>query len=678
MSEEEFKIPDNKEDAVQQIKEIREEIRYHNKKYYVDNQPEISDAEYDQLVRELEKLEDAYPDLITEDSPTQRVGAGEIDEFQTVEHKSVMLSLDKAFDYQELKDFDDRVRRNWKDKTIEYTVETKIDGLGVALLYEDKILKRGATRGDGARGEDITPNIRTISAIPLKLTDETIFKNAEFRGEIYMPREAFDEMNRERVEKGDEPFANPRNAAAGTVRTKDPKIVAKRPLNIFFYSTSYYEEGEFEKYTEIMEEMRKAGLRVNEYQVKQGIDNVFKYIEEFEDKKDALNYDIDGMVIKVNDLEAHDQLGHTTHHPRWAIAYKYPPMRKNTEIKDIKVSVGRTGKLTPIAILDPIQLSGTKVSRASLHNEDEIERKDIRIGDIALVEKAGEIIPQVVKVIKEKRDGNEKKFEMPHTCPVCGSAAKLFGDEVARRCINAQCPAQIKQRLEHWGARGAMNIKGLGSKLLDRLVENGVVNNIADIYELTERDLKKIERMAHKSAQNLLQEIEESKNRGLSKVLYGLGITYVGDHIARVLTEHYNSIDKLIEVNKKDLEDIDEIGPRIAESVVSFFNDEKNQKLIQKLREYGVKMKTEKEEKTMFLEGKKFVFTGALDSYTRAEVSEKIRQVGGRVTSSVSGETDFLVVGDNPGSKLEKAKKEGTTILDEKEFLKMLEDQKSA
>jgi len=676
MSDRKFKIPEKIEEAKERVQKLRKEIRYHNKKYYVENQPEISDAEYDQLLRELESLERAFPDLITEDSPTQRVGAEEIEEFKTVQHKSVMLSLDKALNFEELKDFEERVRRNWKNKTIEYTVETKIDGLGVALLYKDKILKRGATRGDGARGEEITPNIRTIQAIPLKLSDETVLKNAEFRGEVYMPKEDFEEMNRERIEKGEEAFANPRNAAAGTVRTKDPRIVAKRPLNIFFYSMSYHEEGTFEKHNEILEEMRKAGLKVNEYVIREGIDNVFKYIEEFEDQKDALNYEIDGMVIKVNDLDAHEKLGHTTHHPRWAIAYKYPPTRKTTEIKDIKVSVGRTGKLTPIAILDPIQLSGTTVSRASLHNEDEVSRKDIRVGDIALVQKAGEIIPQVVKIIKEKRNGNEEKFEMPHTCPVCESVAKRFGDEVARRCINAQCPAQIKQRLEHWGERGAMNIKGLGPKLLDRLVENGVVNNIADVYELSEKDLTNIERMAHKSAQNLLNEIEESKERGLTKVLYGLGITYVGDHVARILTEYYDSIDKLIEANQKNLEDIDEIGPRIAESLVSFFNDEKNRKLIQKLREHRVKMKIEKDEKTMFLDGKKFVFTGALDSYTRAEASEKIRQVGGRVTSSVSGETDFLVVGDKPGSKLEKAKKERTKILDEEEFLKMLEDQK--
>ncbi|TXT63439.1 MAG: DNA ligase [Promethearchaeota archaeon] len=665
-------IPENKHDAEQRIQDLRKEIRYHDKKYFVENQPVISDAEYDELVRELKALEEAYPEYITEDSPTQRVGVGEIDEFQTVKHKSVMLSLDKAFDYEGLKDFDERVRRNWKQTEIEYVVETKIDGLGVALLYEDKSLKRGATRGDGASGDDITPNIRTIHAIPLKLSEESILRNAEFRGEIYMPREAFDEMNAERLKKGEEPFANPRNAAAGTVRTKDPKIVAKRPLNIFIYSMSYHEEGDFSTHQETIEEMKKAGLRVNKYVVKRGIEEVYEYLKEFEEQKDTLNYEIDGMVIKVNDLEAHKILGHTTHHPRWAIAYKYPPTRKTTEIKDIRVSVGRTGKLTPIAILKPIELSGTTVGRASLHNEDEVERKDIRIGDVALIQKAGEIIPQVVKVIKDKRDGNEEKFQMPHTCPVCGSKARRFGDEVARRCVNAQCPAQVKQRIEHWGDRGAMNIKGLGPKLLDRLVDNGVVKNIADIYKLSESDLADIERMGHKSAQNLLKEIEQSKERGLSKVLYGLGITYVGDHIARVITEHYDSIDSLIETSKSDLEEIDEIGPKIAESVELFFTEEKNRDLIEELRSNGVQMEIESGKKEQFLQGKKFVFTGALENYTRAEASEKVRELGGRVTSSVSGETDYLVVGENPGSKFEMAKREGTTILDEKTFLVML------
>jgi DNA ligase (NAD+) len=677
MPKNDFEIPEDKISAKDRIHKLREKIRYHDRKYFVEDNPEISDYEYDQLVRELETLEEVYPELITPDSPTQRIGPGEIDEFETVEHKSEMLSLEKAFNKEDLIKFDDRIKRNWKNQEIEYVVEPKIDGLGVALLYENRSLKRGATRGDGAKGEDITANIKTIRTIPLRFSDKTMLKNAEIRGEVYMPRDAFDKMNRERIKEGKEPFANPRNAASGTVRTKDPHVVAARPLDIFCYALSYHEEGEFKTHKEALEEIEKAGLKVNEnVQVLNGIEKVIKYLEEWEEKKDLLNYEIDGMVVKVNELKAHEILGYTTHHPRWAIAYKYPPPRKTTKIKNIELMVGRTGKLTPVAVLEPIQLSGTTVSRASLHNEEELERKDVRVGDTALVEKAGEIIPQIIKVIKEKRDGSEKKFDFPHKCPVCGSDARRFNDDVARRCINAQCPAQVKQRIEHWGARDVMNIKGLGSKLVDRLVENNVITNIAEIYELDKDDLINIERMGSKSAQNLLDEIKASKDRGLDKVLYGLGISYVGDHVARILTDHFVSIDELKNAKKAKLEKIDEIGPKIAESVVSFFNNKKNLELIEELKKHEIRMKKESEEKAQFLEGKKFVFTGALDTYTRAEASEEVRKYGGRVTSSVSGETDYVVVGKDPGSKLNKAKEEGTTILREEEFLDLLKKKK--
>lgn len=676
MSENEFEIPESPERAHTRIKELREEIRYHNKKYFVENQPEISDYKFDQLVKELEALEEAYPQFITQDSPTQRVGSKEIDEFETVEHKGRMLSLNKAYNYEELRDFDERVKKGWKEKTIEYVVEPKIDGLGVALYYEERSLKRAATRGDGTRGEDITPNVRTIKAVPLKLSEESRLHTAEFRGEVFMPREAFDKMNEERIKEGKEPFANPRNAAAGTMRTKDPRTVANRPLDIFIYTLSYYVNGIFGKHVEALEEMKKAGLKINEFKVFEGIDRVIAYLEEYQGKKDQLNYEIDGMVIKVNDLDAHDTLGHTTHHPRWAIAYKYPPTRKTTKIKKIEIMVGRTGKLTPVAILEPIQLSGTTVARASLHNEKEIKRKDIRIGDTALVEKAGEIIPQVVKVIKENRDGSEEKFEMPHQCPVCGSPAKKIGSDVIRTCVNAQCPAQIKQRIEHWGDRDAMDIDGLGTKLVNKLVDQGLTNNIADLYELELDELKNIERMGKKSSMNLLNSIKESKERGLARVLFGIGIPYVGQHMARVLAENFGSINSLMRASKNDLETIDEIGPQIADSVVSFFQEEKNKEIIQRLKQHEIKLKLEEEEHKQFLEGKKFVFTGALDTYTRDEASEQVRKYGGRATSSVSGVTDFLVKGDRPGSKLDKAKKENTTILNEQEFLEMLEKQK--
>ena len=674
---EEFDIPSDKDEAEDMIQELREEIRYHDRKYYIENEPEISDYEYDMLVKELEALEEAFPELVTPDSPTQRVGAGEIDEFETVEHMSVMLSLDNTYNHEELKDFDKRVKKGLGKDKVEYVVEPKIDGLGVALFYEDKVFQRGATRGDGERGEDITPNLKTIHTIPLRLRDETVIETAEVRGEVYMPRDEFEEMNEEREEQGKEPFANPRNAAAGTVRNKDPKIVAERPLDIFVYTLSYVEGDEFQTHWETMEEMKRAGLKVNENIVKlDGIEEVLEYIDGWEDKKEDLNYEIDGMVVKVNDLEDQKKLGVTSKHPRWAIAYKYPAMRKTTTLKEIEIHVGRTGKLTPIAILEPVQLSGTTVSRASLHNEDEIERKDVREGDTVLVEKAGEIIPQVVKVIKEKRDGSQEKFDFPETCPVCGSEAKQLGGEVARRCVNAQCPAQIKQRLELWGSRGAMDIEGMGPKLLDKLVEKGVVKSVADLYRLGKIQLTSVERMGDKSTRNLLDEIEESKDMGLDRVLYGLGIKYVGSHVAQVLTDNYDSMDEIMEAGQEELEEIDEIGPKIAESIVSFFDDQRNRKMVEELRNSGVKMEVEREEVEQFLDGKKFVLTGALENYTRDEATKEIQRYGGRVTSAVSGATDYILVGENPGSKLDKAKEEGTTILEEDDFVRMLEEKK--
>ncbi|MFW6037963.1 MAG: NAD-dependent DNA ligase LigA [Candidatus Saliniplasma sp.] len=670
-----LEIPEDKVEAEKRVEELRSEIRYHDRKYYLENNPEISDYEYDMLVKELEALEEAYPELVTPDSPTQRVGAGEIEEFETVEHMSAMLSLDNTYNHEELKEFDKRVKKGLGKDKVEYVVEPKIDGLGVALYYEDKVFQRGATRGDGERGEDITPNLKTIHSIPLRLRDGTVIDTAEVRGEVYMPRDRFEQMNEEREEQGKEPFANPRNAAAGTVRNKDPKVVAERPLDIFVYTLSYIEGEEFQTHWEAMQEMEKAGLKVNENIVKlDGIEDVLEYIDEWEEKKENLNYEIDGMVVKVDDLEDQEKLGATSKHPRWAIAYKYPAMRKTTKLKEIEIHVGRTGKLTPIAILEPVQLSGTTVSRASLHNEDEIERKDVREGDTVLVEKAGEIIPQVVKVIKEKRDGSQEKYDFPETCPVCGSEAKQLGGEVARRCVNARCPAQIKQRLELWGSRGAMDIEGLGPKILDKLVEKGVVKSVADLYRLGKIQLTSVERMGDKSTRNLLEEIEDSKDMGLDRVLYGLGIKYVGSHVAQVLTDHYDSMDEIMEAGQEELEEIEEIGPKIAESIVSFFEDEQNREMVEELRNSGVKMEVEREDVEQFLDGKKFVLTGALENYTRDEATEEIQRYGGRVTSAVSGATDYILVGENPGSKLDKAKEEGTTILEEDEFVKMIED----
>ena len=671
--EEKLEISASEQEAEERAKELRNKIRYHDRKYYIENDPEISDHEYDMLMKELESIEEEYPDLITEDSPTQRVMTSEIEEFETVEHMTTMLSLDNTYNHEELREFDKRVRKGLEknDEKVNYVVEPKIDGLGVAIYYEDKTLVRGSTRGDGERGEDITPNIKTIHSIPLKLTDDTILENAEFRGEVYMPREGFDEMNENRLKEGKDPFANPRNAAAGTVRNKDPTIVADRPLDIFVYNLSFNEEGNFETHWECLKEIKRAGLRVNNNVVKKsGIEEVIKFIDKWKEMKEDLNYEIDGMVVKVNRLEDQEILGSTSKHPRWAIAYKYPAMRKTSTIKDIEVQVGRTGKLTPIAILEPIQLSGTTVERASLHNEDELERKEVNVGDKVLVEKAGEIIPQIVKVSEKNSRG---VFDLPEECPVCESPAKRIGDEVARRCMNAQCPAQVKQNIEHWASRNAMDIEGLGPKVIEKLVENGLVESVPDLYKIKKWQIIQLERMAEKSAQNLLDQIEESKGRDLDRVIYGLGIRYVGNHMAEVLADHFSSMDKLMKAKDDTLKKIDEVGPETAESLTQFFKDQQNRNMIKELKELGVTMESEKEEYEEFLEEKKFVFTGALDNYTRSEASDIVKKYGGRVTSSVSGVTDFLVIGDNPGSKLEDAKEEGTTILEEEDFEKMIE-----
>lgn len=674
MSESNYEIHSDIDEAKQRVKKLKKSIRYHNRKYYIEDNPEISDFEYDKLYAELEALEDEYPELITEDSLTQRIGSEKIDEFKTVNHKTQMLSLAKSYSKEDLQDFDNRVKKSLdKDKAC-YVIEPKIDGLGVALFYEKKSLKRGATRGNGAKGEDITINLKTINTIPLKLSNNSLLNTIEVRGEVYMPKNDFQALNETRIKKEKEPFANPRNAASGTIRHKDPKDVANRPLDIYIYTLSYLDGKQFTTHSEALEELKKAGFKINNFDIVNGFNEILNKIEEWDDKRDKLNYEIDGIVIKVNDLDAHEKMGATTHHPRWAIAYKYPPKRKSSKIKDIEVTVGRTGKLTPVAILESIHLAGTDVSRASLHNEDELANKDIRIGDVVLVEKAGEIIPQVVKVIKEKRDGSERIFKMPHQCPVCGSKTKRFAGEIIRRCVNAQCPAQIKHRIEHWGTRNAMDIEGLGPKLLEKLVKKDVVVNIADLYELKTSELQKVERMGKKSSQNLLNEIEKSKKRGLTSVLYGLGISFVGQHVARVLTEKYASIEDIMDATKEELQELEEIGPKISKSVVSFFSNEKNQELLDRMISNGVKMTVDKRQSDDFLDGIKFTFTGTLDAFTRDEASKQVRNYGGRVISSVSKETNYLVVGKDPGSKISQAKEENVEIINEEKFKKLLKE----
>jgi len=663
-------------DVKKRINELREEIRYHDRKYYVENNPVVSDYEYDKLMDELKKLEKEHPELITPDSPTQRVSGQPVESFVSVKHKVPMLSLDNTYSSQELLDFDKRVKKFLDGEKPDYAVELKIDGVGVALIYENGRLVRGATRGDGSTGDDITSNIRTIKSIPLKLdiTNETKpLANCEVRGEVYMTRKGFEALNKERAKNNEPLFANPRNAAAGSLHQLDSKIVSKRNLDVFLYTLSYTKEESFKTHMECLEAMKKAGLKVNPHIEKfSNIEDVIKYCDSWENKKEALDYETDGMVVKVDSLEQQKMLGSTIKNPRWAVAYKFPPKQVTTKITDIIIQVGRTGALTPVAVLEPVELSGSTISRATLHNEDEIKRKDIRVGDTVFIEKAGEVIPEVIKPVKEKRTGNEKIFTMPKKCPVCGSDVVRPEDEAVSRCIGLSCSAQLKNSLHHFASRHAMNIDGLGPAVIDQLVDKKIVRDISGLYTLKIDVLANLERMGEKSAQNLLDEIEESKSNEFSRLLFGLGIRHVGRHIASLLSENFSSVDELMDAQKEEIEKIEGIGSVVAESIVLFFKDKKNREIIEKLRKNGVKMKSKVEKKGIF-SGKKFVFTGTLEKYSRSEAEGIVGSLGGSFTSSVSKNVDFVVAGKEPGSKYEKAKKLGIKIINEDEFEKMVE-----
>jgi len=663
-------------DVKKRINELREEIRYHDRKYYVENNPVVSDYEYDKLMDELKKLEKEHPELITPDSPTQRVSGQPVESFISVKHKVPMLSLDNTYSSQELLDFDKRVKKFLDGEKPDYAVELKIDGVGVALIYENGRLVRGATRGDGSTGDDITSNIRTIKSIPLKLdiTNETKpLANCEVRGEVYMTRKGFEALNKERAKNNEPLFANPRNAAAGSLHQLDSKIVSKRNLDVFLYTLSYTKEESFKTHMECLEAMKKAGLKVNPHIEKfSNIEDVIKYCDSWENKKEALDYETDGMVVKVDSLEQQKMLGSTIKNPRWAVAYKFPPKQVTTKITDIIIQVGRTGALTPVAVLEPVELSGSTISRATLHNEDEIKRKDIRVGDTVFIEKAGEVIPEVIKPVKEKRTGNEKIFTMPKKCPVCGSDVVRPEDEAVSRCIGLSCSAQLKNSLHHFASRHAMNIDGLGPAVIDQLVDKKIVRDISGLYTLKIDVLANLERMGEKSAQNLLDEIEESKSNEFSRLLFGLGIRHVGRHIASLLSENFSSVDELMDAQKEEIEKIEGIGSVVAESIVLFFKDKKNREIIEKLRKNGVKMKSKVEKKGIF-SGKKFVFTGTLEKYSRSEAEGIVGSLGGSFTSSVSKNVDFVVAGKEPGSKYEKAKKLGIKIINEDEFEKMVE-----
>lgn len=659
----------NKKDAKKRINKLRDEINHHNYKYYVENNPIISDYEFDQLLKELESLETRFPDLITPDSPTQRVGGEPSEGFKTVEHKTAMLSLDNTYTYDELLAYDERVKKKVGES--QYIVEPKIDGTGVALLYENGIFIRGATRGDGVKGDNITSNLKTIPSIPLKLREKTL-KNVEVRGEVYFSLEGFKKYNKELAKRGEVIFANPRNAAAGSLRQLDPKIVASRPLNIFVYTISFSDK-EYLSQENAIKMLKEAGFHVNPLIKKvENMEEAVKYCEELEKSREKLDYEIDGVVIKVNSLSKQKELGTTIKHPRWAIAYKFAAKQATTKLRDIAIQVGRTGTITPVAILEPVNVGGVTVSRATLHNFDEVKRKDVKIGDTVLVERSGDVIPQVVKSIKEKRKGGEKARRIPKKCQICGTKIIHEKGEVAVRCPNRMCPARLKWRIRYYASRDAMDIDHLGESTIDKLIEKELIDNIADLYFLKKEDILQLEGFKEKSTQNLLDSIEKSKNQNLSRLIYGLGIRHVGKYAAQLLASHYNSIDNLVKADVEELKEIHGLGDKTAEAICTFFATEENIELINKIQKIGIKTHEIVPKGEMPLKGKKFVFSGGLQSLTRPDASDLVKQKGGIVSSSVGKETDFVVVGENPGSKFDKAKKLGITILDESEFKKLV------
>ncbi len=654
------------------IEQLRQEIQRHDHLYYVKDHPKITDREYDRLLEQLKELEDKHPEWITPDSPTQRVGGAPAEGFATVAHKSSMLSLDNTYNVEELRNFHNRVAKNLGTADIEYVVELKIDGLGVSLLYENGQFVRGATRGDGKTGEDITANLKTLRSIPLILTGE-VPPVLEVRGEVYMTRKGFLELNQQREKDGEALFANPRNAAAGSLRLLDSSITAKRPLNIWIYNVGYLEGPAFKSHLEMLERLKEFGLRTNPTtRLCRSFDDVLEMTDEWQEKQATLDYDIDGLVVKVNSLAAQNKLGSTNKHPRWAAAFKYEAEEAETVVEDIHVQVGRTGAITPVAELTPVFVSGSTVSRATLHNEDEIKRLDVRVGDRVVIIKAGEIIPKVVRVLDKDRKGRKPEFKMPKTCPECDSIIERPEGEAVWRCVNATCPAQLKERLLHFASRNAMDIDHLGTAIVDQLVDTDKVKSFYELYDLKLENVSSLERMAEKSGKNLIDAIEKSKQAGLARLVFGLGIRHVGQRVAQVLAQTYGSMDALSKAPYEDLEAIDEIGPRIAESIREFFGEKHNKKELCKLKQHGLVMTQEQKTGGGNLSGKQFVLTGTLENLTRDEAKRKIVDAGGRVTSSVSAKTDYVVAGADPGSKLTKAQKLGVAILTEQEFQKLI------
>ena len=667
----------NREEAKARIEKLREEINEANYYYYVLDSPRISDAAYDRLMKELEKLEAQFPDLVTPDSPTQRVGAAPLEEFETVTHTTPMLSLNNAFEEVEVREFDQRVKKLLKtEENIEYVIEPKLDGLAVELVYLDGMFVIGSTRGDGVNGENVTQNLKTIHAIPLQMVKKELKKvpnRLEVRGEVYLGKKEFKELNRKREESGEPLFANPRNAAAGSCRQLDSKITAQRPLSIFCYGVGAVEGWEFTTHWDILQMLRKWGLKVNlESRLCRSIEEVMEVYKKIKDRREDLPYEIDGTVIKVNRIDLQEKLGAVSRSPRWALAYKFEAHQETTVIEDIIVQVGRTGTLTPVAVMKPVRVGGVEVSRATLHNMDEIEKKDIRIGDIVVVQRAGDVIPEVVMAIKEERTGKEKKFVMPDQCPVCGSEVMREEGEAAHRCLGMSCSAKLKESIKHFASKRAMDIEGLGDKLVDQLVEKGLVKDVADLYSLSKDDLASLERMADKSARNIIDALNESKNASLGKVVYALGIRHVGEHLAKVLVDHLGSMEKLTAATEEELTQIREVGPEVATSIRKFFQQKGNLEVIQRLKKAGVRFEQPVARKKKDMEGKTFVFTGSLATFTREEAERLVEERGGKASSSVSRKTDYVVAGDTAGSKMDKARALGVTVLSEKEFRKLL------
>ena len=658
---------------IQKVDDLRKALHRHNYRYYVLDDPEISDAEYDRMMQELKLLEEDHPQLASPDSPTARVGAPPLEKFESVAHTIPMLSLDNGFNDEDILEFDRRVRRNLDTRDeILYTAEPKMDGVAVELIYENGKLVTASTRGDGLTGEVITTNVKTIQTVPLVMQTDgltAIPPRLEIRGEVFIGLDAFKKFNQERIDQELPPFANPRNAAAGSLRQLDSKITAARPLEIFFYGVGTVEDFEFESHGELLESLTKWGFRTNPLiRSAVAIEAVLSYYRELGEKRHQLAYDIDGVVVKVDRIALQQRLGATSRSPRWAIAYKFKAIQETTTLEAIEVQVGRTGVLTPVGHLKPVNVGGVTVSRATLHNEDEIEKKDVRIGDQVMVQRAGDVIPEIVKVIASKRDGSETRFKMPKQCPVCDSPVVRMAGEAATRCINSSCSAQVKERIKHFASKGAFDIDGLGTKLVDQLVDKKLLSSFADIFKLDENALSELERMGAKSAANLKNAIEHSKSIAFARFLFALGIRHVGEHVAALLADHFHDLDALMDCPREELESVEGIGPIVAESITHFFEQERNLHIVNQLFDSGVKLETVARRKAGKLKDQVFVLTGALQNFSRSQAKALIEAAGGKVSGSVSGNTDYVIAGESPGSKLIKAKELGVAVIDEARF----------